>query len=200
MARRQSAVLGLRAKTARAIAVVLAGTRGAPTAVDRAELSLSSRTDLATAQPYHAVLDLPWEQAEAAVRRTEAVIVALAADAIAQVVRQVRSKGFEIERVAVVGAPERKLSSIGNPHIRAHAAEGVLFRRVLESGAAAAGLSSTLAAEKDLLARAAALLDLTSAGFGKQLAELGQVLGRPWRTDEKLAATAAWLALDDRTV
>jgi hypothetical protein len=190
------AVLGLRAKTARAIAVVLSGPRQSPAAVESAELSLMTPANPATFQPYHAVLELPWEAAEAAVRPVEAAIVVLAADAIGHVIRRVRSRGFEIERVAVVGAPERKLAAIGNPHIRAHAAEGVLYRRVLELGAAAVGLASTLAVEKELLARAPGLLGLAGGEFAKHLAGFGQVVGRPWRSDEKLAATGAWLALD----
>jgi hypothetical protein len=196
MTKRPIAVLGLRAKTARAIAVVLAGPHPSPAAIERAELSLMSPANPATFQPFHAVLELPWEEAEIAVRPVEAAIVALAAEAIAQVVHEVRSRGFGIERVAVVGAPERNLASIGNPHIRAHAAEGVLYRRVLELGAAAIGLATTLAVEKQLLARAPALLGLSTGEFTESLAGFGQVLGRPWRSDEKLAATGAWLALD----
>ena len=58
-----SAVLGLRAKTGRAIAVVLAGTRQKPQFVARREISLVDAAIEATAQPYHAVMEMPWPEA-----------------------------------------------------------------------------------------------------------------------------------------
>jgi hypothetical protein len=41
-------------------------------------------------------------------------------------------------------------------------------------------------------------LDLSEREYLAHLARLGKELGRPWRVDEKLAATAAWLALPER--
>jgi hypothetical protein len=196
MPKLQPAVLGLRAKTGRAIAIALGGTPGLPSAIDRAELVLWSPKTPATFQPYHAVLELPWEQAETAAHQIEAVIVDLATQALARLVRDVRSRGIELKRVAVVGAPDRRLESIGSPHIRAHAAEGVLFRRVLETAAAANSLRCRRVVEKDLFNRTIAELGISDAVFAAHLARLGRELGRPWRTDEKLAAAAAWLGLD----
>src|SRR5271156_4260697 len=98
MPKLQPAVLGLRAKTGRAIAITLGGTRGLPSAIDRAELILWSPKTPATFQPYHAVLELPWEQAEPAARQIEAVIVDLATQALARLVRDVRSRGIELKR------------------------------------------------------------------------------------------------------
>ena len=195
MPKLQPAVLGLRAKTGRAIAIALGGTRGSPTAIDRAELVLWSPKTPATFQPYHAVLDLPWEEAEPVARQTEAVIVELATIALARIISEIRSRGVEVRCVAVVGAPDRQLESIGNPHIRAHAAEGVLYRRVLEVAAAANSLQSRAFVEKDLFMRAGAELGIAASEVTAHLARLGCELGRPWRTDEKLAATAAWLGL-----
>jgi hypothetical protein len=200
MPKLKRAVLGLRAKTGRAIAIALGGTRGSPTAIDRGELIVWSPKTPATFQPYHAVLDLPWEQAELAARHTEAVIVDLATSALAQLVSAVRSRGVEVRFVAIVGAPDRRLESIGNPHIRAHAAEGVLYRRVLEVAAAANSLQSRAFVEKDLFQRASAELAIADSELTAHLMRLGRELGRPWRTDEKLAATAAWLALTAASV
>src|SRR5207247_7284 len=95
----------------------------------------------------------------------------------------------------IVGAPERNLAAIGSPHIRAHAAEGVLFRRVLQAGAAANALYWSAFPERDFESFAAMSLGLAVAAARLRLAEFGQALGRPWRADEKAAAMAAWLAL-----
>jgi hypothetical protein len=78
--------------------------------------------------------------------------------------------------IGIVGAPDRALEAIASPHIRAHAAEGVLFRRVLER-----------AAEKQQV--------VWAAYSDRELEEFGRAVGRPWRADEKAAATSAWLAL-----
>lgn len=73
--------------------VVLSGSRQEQHFVWRGEVSL---VDAATGEPYHEVMELPWNEA------------------------------------CVVGSAPRSLDRIGNQHIRAHAAEGILFRRVLE--------------------------------------------------------------------
>jgi hypothetical protein len=50
-------------------------------------------------------------------------------------IRELQSKGHRAESVGVVGSPDRKLDKIGNSHIRADAAEGILFRHVIELAA-----------------------------------------------------------------
>jgi hypothetical protein len=191
------ALIGLRAKTARAIAIVLGGPARSPQAIHRAELILSSPHLPATYQPYHTVMELPWSDAQVAVRKSAADIEVLASQALAELVREVKSRGFAVLGVAVVGAPERRLESIGNPHIRAHAAEGVLYRHVLEVAAKENSLKSRALTEKGLFGLAEAELGLSRRVFDSTLACLGEDFGRPWRADEKMAATAAWLALAD---
>ena len=97
--------------------------------------------------------------------------------------------------VGIVGAADRNLEKIGSTHIRAHAAEGVLFREVLEVAAVANDLPNRLFNERDLDETAELELKLPIAKIKAQLAEMGRVAGSPWRADEKAAATAAWLAL-----
>ena len=191
----QPSSLGLRTKTAKAIAILLSGSAKAPQAIHRAELILSSPTIPATYQPYHAVMSLPWNDAQIFVQKSAAAIESLATQALASLLLDAKSRGFTVERISIVGAPERRLESIGSPHIRAHAAEGVLYRHSLEVAAAANGLQSTALVEKGFLARADADLGCPSGVFGATLARLGQEFGRPWRADEKMAAAAAWLAL-----
>ena len=109
--------------------------------------------------------------------------------------RAKQSAGITVCAVGVVGAPERNLESIGSPHIRAHAAEGVLFRHVLEVGAAANNLRCAAFSERDFDAFAASRLGLSTGALRGRVAAFGQTLGRPWRADERLSAIAAWLAL-----
>ena len=51
--------IGLRAKTARAIVVVLGGSTDSPAVLAKTEIKLADPKVPATAQPYHEVMDLP---------------------------------------------------------------------------------------------------------------------------------------------
>ncbi len=187
--------IGLRAKTARAIAVVLGGRLDAPQVLKRMELKLADPAFPETSQPYHEVLDLPWEKAQAAVRKIASRIEKLASKEIARLVREAQAEGAIVCGVGIVGAGDRNLEKIGSTHIRAHAAEGVLFRQVLEVGAAANALPNRRFDERTLDDTAVSELKLPIAKIKAHVAEMGRAAGSPWRADEKAAATAAWLAL-----
>ena len=187
--------IGLRAKTGRAIAVMLGGQLDAPRVLKRIELRLTDPGFPETMQPYHEVLDLPWNKAQASVRKIAAKIEKLARKEIAALVKEARAQGLVVSGVGIVGAGDRNLEKIGSTHIRAHAAEGVLFRQVLEAGAAANDLPQRRFDERTLDGTAELELNLPVARIKAKLAEMGRAAGSPWRADEKAAATAAWLAL-----
>jgi len=190
-----TACLGLRAKTARAIAVVLAGTAASPRAVIRTEITLASPANPALFQPYHELMDLPWERTVVAVQNAERAIEAAATKGLKLLIAELRSRSIDVSCIGIVGAPERNLAAIGSPHIRAHAAEGVLFRHVLQVGAEANDLPSAIHSERGIEASAAAGLGIPLDEIRARLAEFGRVLGSPWRADEKAAAMAAWIGL-----
>lgn len=191
----QTVSIGLRAKTGRAIAVVLAGPVDSPQVVKRVELVLSDPAMPATREPYHEVMELPWERATVAVRKTAKRIEAVASKALACLVREAQAEGFAVRSVGIVGAGNRNLEKIGSTHIRAHAAEGVLFREVLEVAAASYNLPNQRFDERSLDETAELELKLPIAKIKAHLAEMGRSAGSPWRAGEKAAATAAWLAL-----
>jgi len=185
--------IGLRAKTARAIAVLISGTVDAPVALSRHELIFATPKTPATFQPYHEVMDEPWERAQALAKKSESMLVANAAKALRQLIDQADSASVVL--VGVVGAPDRQLQKIGSPHIRAHAAEGVLFRRILELAAKEIGVECRTYAEKELQKHATAKLGVSEYAISQKLEEFGKAVGRPWRADEKAAAIGAWLAV-----
>src|SRR5258706_1401260 len=127
--------IGLKAKTGRAIAVVLGGSATAPKLIKRTELILTDPSVPATFQPYHEVMDLSWNESEKRVVPFIRAIEKVAAKALAQLVHELRAEGLTVVVVGIAGTADRDLSKIGNYHIRAHAAEGLLFRQVLESAA-----------------------------------------------------------------
>jgi hypothetical protein len=187
--------IGLRAKTGRAIAVVLGGKVDSPMVLKRVELTLANPAFPETSQPYHEVLDLPWDKAQVAVRKIASRIEKQATREIARLVREAQANGAIVREVGIVGAGNRNLEKIGSTHIRAHAAEGVLFRAVLEAGAEANALPNRRFDERVLDQTAESELKLPIAKIKAHLAEMGRAAGSPWRADEKAAAVAAWLAL-----
>lgn len=187
--------VGLRAKTGRAIAVMVGGSLDSPRVLRRLELKLADPAFPETSQPYHEVLDLPWEKAQSAVRKIATRIEKLASKELARLIREARADGFEVCGAGIVGAGDRNLEKIGSTHIRAHAAEGVLFREVLEVAARANDLPSRRFDERGLDAASELELKRPIAEIKAHLAEMGRSAGSPWRTDEKAAATAAWLVL-----
>lgn len=190
--------IGLRAKTGRAIAVVLGGTKDAPVVVSKSEFKLTDPKIPETFQPYHEVMDLPWEQSQKAVLTFIRSIEAVARKALATMIKDLQTGGFAVKKVGIVGSKDRDLTRIGNYHIRAHAAEGILFRSVLELAARTNGVKSRSFSDRELDGTAASELEIQSAILKRRLNELGKPLAPPWRTDEKQAAVAAWLLLSNR--
>jgi hypothetical protein len=195
----RDAAIGLRARTNRAIVVALSGSRSNPAALMRAEVVLAAPDVPATVQPYHHVMEMPWAQAVVAVQEAAAAIEAVAVRAVADLVQNLAAEGVLVRAAGIVGAPERRLESIGNLHIRAHAAEGVLFRRVLQVAAEVGGLRVRAYAERGFDAAAALELKRPLSEVKTTLARIGAPVGSPWRADEKLAALAAWLVLPAQT-
>ena len=187
--------IGLRAKTARAIAVVLGGPSDAPVVLKKFEIALADPRNAATAQPYHEVMDLPWAESQRAVRKSARAIEVIAGKALARLIKELRSAGMKVSGVGIVGASDRDLARIGNYHIRAHAAEGVLFRRVLDLAADANGLRRRTFSDREFDELTKTELGAQSAAVKQKLNDLGRALAPPWRADEKQAAIAAWLVL-----
>ncbi|MEA2571497.1 MAG: hypothetical protein QOI24_3498 [Acidobacteriota bacterium] len=73
------AAIGFRARTGRAIAIVLSGDRKSPGFVWREEVTLVDPAVLSTEGPYHTVmhLHLPWSEALIAVLAATAALTAL---------------------------------------------------------------------------------------------------------------------------
>ncbi len=187
--------IGLRAKTGRAIAVVIGGTRQSPIVLSKSEIKLTDPKIRATAQPHHVVMDLPWEQAQRKVKPYANAIERAATKALGKLISAQLENGKTVVALGVVGAPDRDLARIGNPHIRAHAAEGVLFRRVIELGAESNGLAWQRFSDRDFDQAVAPLLGRKDAGIRQIISDLRRSVPAPWRTEEKQAAMAAWLVL-----
>jgi hypothetical protein len=146
-------------------------------------------------QPYHADFGTLEEDASVIRRRTN--IVRRAAEKSVQALLQAyRSFDSAVPRsAALVVGSLMEPASIANPHIRAHALEGQLFRTVLAEILESSGLSCIAIVEREVYAKAAATLGRTEDDVKQVASVLGRALGGPWRADEKLATAAAWMRL-----
>jgi hypothetical protein len=181
--------IGFRVKSGYAIGVVVDGTLAKPTAIARTMIALSDPSVPETRQPHHDGRGVELEDRREIARRTK--IIERCARASVSDLLAARKP----DRAALVVGSVIEPESVGNPHIRAHAFEGQLFRTVLEEALRASGITCDVIVEKQLAVRAAAALDRSDAQIRKVMTEFGKALGSPWRTDEKAAATAAWMLL-----
>lgn len=194
MTKANQAALGFRVKSGWAAAVLLVGPRDAPTALDRRIVELCDAEVAETKQPYHAAMGL-LEEDRVKIERRTGLIRKVAIRSVAALLDNCRAAGHQPGSAGLVVGSLTDPSSIANPHIRAHALEGQLFRTVLADALQAEGLKCHLHVESAVWARAAKLLGRSETELKCAVAELGRTLGGPWRAEEKLAAMAAWLAL-----
>lgn len=169
------------------MAIALRGPADAPGILFRRDISLWS-PELGNKGPYHTVLDLPWPEAVRAAQPVLRQVEKIAAACMKALLDEAAQAGCRIGGVGIVGSIGRDPAKIGNPHIRAHAAEGQLFRHAVEVAAQANGLAYVSYAPDDVA---------NSAGAERvaQVQSLGKGLIPPWRTEERCATLAAWLSL-----
>jgi len=186
--------LGFRVKSGFAIAVVLRGSASAPEAVSRHIIELSDPDVAETRQPYHRGF-FTHEEDTRKIARLVKIVERCAKRSVAALVEEVRPPRHGRVRAALVVGSVIDPMRVGNPHIRAHANEGRLFRTVLESALQEHGIDCDVIVEKQLAEQAAKALRRPDGDIKRTLAAFGKTLGGSWRAEEKAASTAAWLAL-----
>jgi len=192
---RRAAAIGLRVKTGRAIAVLLAGSRAEPRVIERREVPLCDPSVPHSDQPYHAALELGEARAAPLVARAVEAVGEVASRELRRLCESLAASSHSLRGVGLVVGSLGDPMKLGNPHVRAHALEGQLFWRVLERAARELETPCAVVTEKEIWARAAESLRREPEALRAAVAELGRAVGRPWGADEKTAALAAWVAL-----
>ena len=129
------------------------------------------------------------------VNRRVRVVRYVAQQSIARLLAGYRQNGYAIRRAALVVGSQIDPASIANPHIRAHAFEGQLFRSVLEKALHGHRIRTVVLIERDIYAKAVVRLKKSSDDLQHVIQNFGRFTEGPWRAEQKLAALAAWLAL-----
>jgi hypothetical protein len=186
--------IGFRAKTGWAAVVLLAGPVGAPRVLDSRRIELCDPDQPASRQPYHAGFGT-FQEDDAEVKRLVGDVRRFAARALGGLVGEYARAGHSPLGSAIVAGSEIDPARIGNLHLRAHALEGRLYRKLIEEGLAAADLRCEVLVERDLWQRASARLRTREEALRKAVTDLGRGVAGGWRAESKAAALAAWLAL-----
>lgn len=195
------AALGFRAHSGWAAAVAVSGAPTAPVVVDRRRLEIADPHDPDAKQPYHAAEPLGFAAAQRLVRGCTETSQRLARDAVGAMIAELRAAGHAAVGCGLLqgsGRPLPDLAGILASHALIHTAEGQMFREVLAAAGRHHKLPVTEVRERELMARCAADLHLSSERVTRIMAEIGRALGPPWRQDEKYATLAAMLALAAR--
>ncbi len=190
----QPAALGFRVKSGWAAAVLLTDPARSPKLCDVRRIDLSNPRLPETQQPYHAAMG-KLETETTKVNRRVRIVRCIAQQSIATLLAGYRGKGYAITRAALVVGSQLDPASIANPHIRAHALEGQLFRSVLKEALQAHRIRTEVVVERDAYAQSAAELKESNENVRRMIQNFGRATQGPWRAEQKLAALAAWLAL-----
>jgi hypothetical protein len=186
--------IGCRVKSGWAMAVLLAGPAKSPRVLDRRVVELSDPNAPESKQPYHAAMGTLEEDAAKIKRRTQ-VVQRVAKRSVAALLADCQAAGHEPATAGLVVGSLVDPAKIANPHVRAHALEGRLFRSVLEDSLRGHGITCQVVTERDAYAKAAVALARSEDDLKSALARLGRDYGGPWRAEEKLAALVAWMNL-----
>jgi hypothetical protein len=188
-------VLGFRVKSGWAVFVLIEGSIRAPRLRQSDVINLSDPRNPEMRQPYHAAMGKLETNAATLKRRAQSVRRATETS-IADLIQSCADDGCAIRRAALVVGSVIDPASIANPHIRAHALEGRLFRTVLEDALRSRGIQCAIFTERDVYPRASNLLGQSPVQIRRTIAELGRSASGPWRADQKVAAVAAWTSLE----
>jgi len=128
----------------------------------------------------------------------ENVVQAVSRQALTRLLNGYLQKQFRIKCAVLVVGSLVDPASIANPHIRAHALEGRLFRSVIEQAFQDHLIPTNVLLERDAYASVAARLKQSSDDLKRTIQCFGRsapAKGKPWRAEQKLAALAALFAL-----
>ena len=190
----ETAAAGFRVKSGWAAVVLLAGPIGSRALRDNRMIDLSDPRVPETRQPYHATFGQLETDAKNIYRRTD-IVHRITEQSITDLLSDYRRKGYSITRASLVIGSQLDPASIANPHIRAHALEGLLFRSALEQALNAQGIGTFILMERDAYAKAGAQLKRSYDDVRRTIQNFGRFTDAPWRAEQKLAALAAWFSL-----
>ena len=193
-----SVALGFRAHSGWAAVVAVAGPLRSPEVVDRRRIEIADPAIPGSKQPYHAAEGLPLKKAEALIERCAASTQKLARGAVRTLVQDLEKRGCAVIGAGILlgsGRPVPALAVTLASHALIHTAEGEFFRNAIIEASEHCNIPLVRVKERELFQCAASQLRVPAGELQRRVAEMGKLIGPPWRQDEKLATLVGWLVL-----
>ena len=193
----QTAALGFRVKSGWAAVVLLTNRARCPQLFDICRIELCDPRLPETRQPYHAAMG-KLETNATKLNQRERVVRSVAKQSLKELLKRYEGKGLRVNRAALVVGSQTNPCDIANPHIRAHALEGRLFRSAVEQTLQDYEIRTEVLLERNVYASVAARLKQSNDDVKRAIQGLGRSVpakAGPWRAEQKLAALAAMFVL-----
>jgi len=181
-------------KSGWAVSILIGGSARSPRLCESDAINLSDPRNPEMRQPYHATTGV-LETETTKLKRCMQSVRQATEKSVVDLLKRCTDRGYKVRRAVLVVGSVIDPDSIANPHIRAHALEGRLFRVTLEAALQSRGIQCAIFIERDTYAAASKLLGQSRTQIQRTLAHLGRSVKGPWRADQKLAALAAWMSL-----
>jgi len=193
----QTAALGFRVKSGWAAVVLLTNRARSPQLLEVGSIELCDPRLPETRQPYHAAMG-KLETDSRKLNQRERIVRTISQQSLTKLLKAYEQKEIRIKRAALVLGSRIDPGEIANPHIRAHALEGRLFRSVVEQTLHGHEICTDVLLERDAYPMVAARLKQSIDDVKRAIEELGRSAAAragPWRAEQKLAAVAVLFAL-----
>ena len=187
--------VGLKIRSGFAVAVVVQRRGNEFSVESRQVVALSSEELPQSRFPYHPIVEMPAPRGDEVSKEAVAAVRRVAA----REMKAFLERAGAVECAGIVVGSLVDPGHISNPHIRAHAREGELFRTVVTDALAKDGVPCGVLIEKEAYERVAADVARSADRLRSEIAALGQKRIKPWRTEEKLATLAACWQLEHRS-
>jgi hypothetical protein len=186
--------VGFTVKSGWAAVVLLTVVGRTPRVLASRRVELSDPKVPESRQPYHDGFGTARKEGAALSRLLESVQT-FGGRSVTRALDDLESSGTRLAGAAVVAGSLTDPETIANEHIRIHAREGQLFRRVIEDALAGRGVRCEIRRERDLWKLAADTLGIGEVDLRSKISAIDRAPDGPWRVEQKTAAVAAWLLL-----
>lgn len=197
----QRAAIGVRMHSGWGVLVVVCGDAISVEVVDRRRIVTTNAGIPGANQPYHHAANLAFPESERYLANCRAVSERLAFAAVAEVIRELDQRHYQIVGCAVLlasGHPLPSLSKILSSHPLIHTAEGEFFRHAVGKACEHLKIAVTAIRERELDERAKTAFGNVANHVQRRISRLGRSIGPPWTKDHKTAALAALLVLSNK--
>jgi hypothetical protein len=192
------AALGFHMHSGWGVLVAVSGDANSVELLDRRRIVVADPKIPGAIQPYHFAAQLEPPEQEKHLAHCAASSSRLAAAEIAEVVKELSGRHYDVVGAAILLASGRALPPLAKilaAHPLIHTAEGEFFRHAAHSACEGLQIPVTAIRVRELDARARVAFAKRASQMQSSIASLGRSVGPPWTSDHKTAALAAALLL-----